>query len=112
LARLAHGEFFAGLQHDPAGIGVDEIVDRLVAAETVGIERHAPTVLLPLVTHLAVEGVEDFLSIHAERIEQRCHRDLPAPINARIDDVLGVEFDVEPGASIGNDPRGEQQFAR
>ena len=29
-----------------------------------------------------------------------------------IDDVLGVELEVEPGAAIGNDARGEQQLAR
>ena len=112
LARLAHGELLAGLQHDLAGVGVDQIVDRLVAAEAVGIERHAPAVLLPLVDHLAIEGVEDLLGVHAERVEQRRHRDLPAPVDARIDDVLGVELDVEPGAAIGNDAGGEQELAR
>ena len=68
LARLAHGELLAGLEHDLAGVGIDQIVDRLVAAEAVGIERHAPAVLLPLVEHLAVEGVEDLLGVHAERV--------------------------------------------
>src|SRR5262249_22869769 len=72
----------------------------------------APAVLLPLVHHLAVEGVEDFLRIHAERVKQRRHRDLAAPIDARVDDILGVELDVEPGAAIGDDARGEQEFAR
>ncbi len=67
LARLANGKLLAGLQHHLAGIGIDQIVDGLVAAETVGIERHAPAVLLPLVDHLAVEGVEDLLGIQSER---------------------------------------------
>ena len=67
LARLTHGELLSGLQDDLAGVGVDQIVDRLVAAEAIGIERHAPAFLLPLVDHLAVEGVEDLLGIHAER---------------------------------------------
>ena len=108
LARLAHGELLAGFEHDLAGIGIDQIVDRLVAAQPVGIERHAPAVLGALVGHLLVEGVEDFLAAHAERIEQRRDRDLAAPVDARIDDVLGVELDVEPGAAIGNDAGGEQ----
>ena len=30
LPRLAHGELLAGLKHDLAGVGVDEIVDRLI----------------------------------------------------------------------------------
>ena len=112
LARRAHGELLAGLEHHLAGVGVDQIVDRLVAAEAVGIERHAPAFLLPLVGDLAVEGVEDLLGVHAERIQQRGHRNLPAPVDARIDDVLGVELDVEPGAAIGNDAGGEQKLAR
>ena len=45
-------------------------------------------------------------------IQQRRHRNLPAPVDARIDDVLGVELDVEPGAAIGNDAGGEQELAR
>ena len=112
LPRLAHGELLAGFEHDLAGVGVDQIVDRLVAAQPVGIERHAPAFLGALVGHLLVEGVEDFLAAHAERIEQRRDRDLAAAVDARIHDVLGVELDVEPGAAIGNDAGGEQQLAR
>ena len=112
LARLAHGDLLAGLDHDLAGVGVDEIVDRLVAAEAVGIERHAPAVLVPLVGDLLVEGVEDLLAVHAEREQQRRHRNLAAPVDARMHDVLGVELDVEPGAAIGNDARREQELAR
>ena len=100
LARLAHGELLAGLEHDLAGVGVDQIVDRLVAAQAVGIERHAPAVLGALVGDLLVEGVEDLLAVHAERKQQRRHRNLPAAVDARMDDVLGVELDVEPGAAI------------
>ena len=112
LPCLPDRELLARLQHHLAGIGIDEIVDRLVAAEPVGVEWHAPAVLLPPVAHLAIEGAEDFLGIHAERIKQRGDRDLPAPVDARIDDVLGVELDVEPGTAIRNDARSEQELAR
>ena len=70
LTRLAHGELLAGFQHGLAGIRVDQIIDRFVATEPVGIERHPPAVLVPLVVHLAIEGVEDLLGIHPERIQQ------------------------------------------
>ena len=112
LARLAHGELLAGLDHDFTGVGVDQVIDRLVAAQPVGVERHAPAFLGALVEHLLVERVEDGLAVHAERGKQRRHRNLAAPVDARIDDVLGVELDVEPGAAIGNDAGGEQQLAR
>src|SRR5262245_12761455 len=112
LARRADGELLACLQHDLAGIGVDEIVDGLVAAEAVGIEWHAPAVLLPLVRDFAVEGAQNFLGIEAERKQQRRHRDLAAAIDARMHDVLGVELDVEPGAAVRDDARREQELAR
>ena len=112
LAGLTHGDLLAGLDHDAAGVGVNEIVDRLVALEPVAIERHAPAVLLPLVGNLLVEGVEDGLAIQAEREQQRRHRNLPAAVDAGVHDVLGVELDVEPGAAIRDDAGGEQQLAR
>ena len=112
LTGLAHAQLLAGLHHHRAGIGVDQIVDRLVALEPVGIERHAPAFLGALVSDVLVEGAQDFLAVEAERIHQRRHRNFPAAVDARIDDVLGVELDVEPGTAIGNDAGGEQQLAR
>ena len=112
LARLAHGDLLAGLDHDLAGVGVDEIVHRLVAAHAVGVERHPPAVLGALVEDLLEERVEDLLAVHAEREQERRHRNLAAAVDARMDDVLGVELDVEPGAAIGDDPRREQELAR
>ena len=112
LTRLTHGDLLAGFDDDLAGVGVDEIVDGLVAAQPVGIERHAPAVLLPLVDDVLVERGEDFLGVEAERIEQRRHRNLAAAVDTRKDDVLGVELDVEPRTAIRNDARGEQQLAR
>ena len=112
LARLTHGELLAGLDHDTAGVGIDEIVDRLVALQPVGIERHAPAIFGALVHDVFVEGREDLLAIETERIEQRRHRNFAAAIDARIDDVLGVELDVEPGTAVRNDAGGKQELAR
>ena len=112
LARLSHGELFAGLDHYLAGVGVDQIVDRLITLEAVGIEGHAPTLFGALVTHVLIECAENFLTVEAKRIHQRRHRNLAAAVDARIHDVLGVELDVEPGAAIRNDTGGEQELAR
>ncbi len=112
LARGANGKLLAGLQHDPAAVGIDQIVDGGVAAETVGIERHAPAVLGALVADLLVEGAQDGFAVEPEREHQRGDRNLAAAIDARKHDVLGVELDIEPGAAIRNDARGEQKLAR
>ena len=61
---------------------------------------------------MLVERAQDFLAVEAERIEQRRHRNLAAAVDARIDDVLGVELDVEPGTAVRDNAGGEQQLAR
>ena len=45
-------------------------------------------------------------------MQQRGDRQLALAVDADVDDVLGVELEVEPAAAIGDDPRGEQIFAR
>ena len=109
--RSAHGELLAGFEHDLAGVGVDQVVDGAVAAETRGVERHAPAFLGALVADLLVEGRKDLLAIETERVHQRGHGNLAAAVDAREHDVLGVELDVEPGAAIGNHARSKQQLA-
>ena len=111
LTRSAHGELLAGLEHDLAGVGVDQVVDGRVAAETGGVERHAPAFLGALVTDLLVERGQDRLAVETERVHQRGHGNLAAAIDAREHDVLGVELDVEPGTAIRNHARGKQQLA-
>ncbi len=112
LTGGTNGELLAGLEHDLAGVGVDQIVDGRVAAETVGVERNAPAFLGPLVEDLLVERGQDRLAVEAEGEHQRRHRNLAATVDTRIDDVLGVELDVEPGTAIRDHAGSEQQLAR
>ncbi len=102
----------SSLDRDLAGLGVDQVARRLDAAHAIGTERHAPSLLGRLQRNAVVEGRQDLLVVEAKRVEQRRHRQLAAPVDTHIDDVLGVELEVEPGAAIGNDARGEQQLAR
>src|SRR5690606_34277237 len=69
-------------------------------------------VLRALENDLLVERAEDLLPVHAEGIEERGHRNLALAIDARVNNVLGVELDVEPRAAVRNDARGKQQLAR
>jgi hypothetical protein len=64
------------------------------------------------VDDLLIEGRQNFLAVEAQRIKQRGHRDLAAPVDARIDDILGVKLNVEPRAAIWNDAGSEQKLAR
>ena len=112
LLGETRGDLAAGLDGDLAGLGVDQIAGRLDAAQTVGPERHAPALLGRLEHDAVVEGRQNLLVLETQRIKQRRHRQLAAPVDTHIDDVLGVEFEIEPRAAIRNDARGEQQLAR
>ena len=54
-----------------------------------------------------VEIIEDLLAIEPKRIKQRGDRQLALAVDADVDDVLGVELEIEPAAAIGDHPRGE-----
>src|SRR3546814_9605425 len=56
--------------------------------------------------------LEDFLARHAQRIEQAGDRQLALAVDADVDDVLGVEFEIEPRTAIRDHARGEQELAR
>jgi hypothetical protein len=49
---------------------------------------------------------------HADGLEQDRHRHLAATVDAEIQVVLRIEFEVQPGTAVGNDAGREQQLAR
>jgi len=55
--------------------------------------------------------LEGILRRHAERQEERRRGQLAAPVDAHVDEVLGIELEVEPRPAIGDDPGGEQELA-
>ncbi len=59
-----------------------------------------------------VEVVEEVLRGVAERAEQHGGVHLPPPIDADVDDVLGIELEVEPGAPVGDHARRVEELAR
>ena len=95
-----------------AGLGVHQIKRRPRAAHTFGEELgHPSLVLFVLVFDGIIVGIHDAFLIQAQRIQKRRDRQLPTTVDAGIDDVLGVELEVQPRAAIGNDPAGKKQFA-
>ena len=95
-----------------AGGGVHKVVEQLVPAQTLGLDRRLPPVIRPGVHHLGVEVLEDLFRIHGKRAQQHRYRQLAAPVDAHEDQVLGIELEVEPRAPVGNDPRGIEILAR
>ena len=47
-----------------------------------------------------------------EGAEKRRRQHLAAPVHAHPEDLVGVELELDPGAAVGNHPRGVQQLAR
>src|SRR3546814_3275835 len=101
LVGEARADLVARGKDDFAGLGVDDIERRLRAAPVLGDERNLPAILGALENDAVIEEVEDFLTRHATFLEQRSHRQLALAVDADVDDVLGVEFDIEPRAEIG-----------
>jgi hypothetical protein len=111
LLDHARGDLLAGRRDHLAGRRVDEVVGGLGAADALGEEARRPGVALLPVGDGVVVGLDDAFLVEAERVEQRRHRQLAAAVDASVDEVLGVELEVEPGAAVGDDPAGEEQLA-
>ena len=105
-------QFDAGRGDGFSGARIYQVGHRLDAAHALGNELRFPTVLVTRVLDGVVEESEDVLGRHAEREQERRHGKLAPAVDADVDDILGVELEVEPRAAIGNDAGGEQELAR
>ncbi len=115
LFRLVGGagaDLVTGGEHDFARIAIDNVKGRLQAAPGFGQIGNLPAAFAAHEGHLVVEVTQNFLGGQAQRIEQRRDRQLALAVDADVDDVLGVELEVQPRTAIGDDARGEQIFAR
>src|SRR3546814_10562982 len=106
LVGAARRDLLAGGEYDLARLAVGDVEGRLLAAPLLGHERYLPAILAANEGDPVVQLAEDFLARHAERMEQCRHRQLALAIDTDVDDVLGVEIEVEPRAAVGDDARG------
>ena len=95
LLEDARGHAAPRLDHGFAGGGVHQVVEQLVAAQALGLDRRLPAVIGPGVRDLGVEVLEDLFRIHGERAQQHRHRQLAAPVDTDEHQVLGIELEVE-----------------
>ena len=101
------------LGHDQLALLGDDVEARDLPAQPLGHQIELDAGLLAQVEGVElVEVLEDLLRRIAERLQQDRHRHLAAPVDAEVDEVLGIELEVEPGAAVGDDARREQQLAR
>jgi len=116
-ARLLHlperrpGELAALLDDQLVALRVAEVAGRLHAHQVVGHEAFRGLAAVEDDGVLAVEVVEEVLGGHAERAQEHGGVELPPPVDAHVEDVLGVELEVDPRAAVGGDARGVEKLA-
>ena len=57
------------------------------------------------------EQGQDLLGVVAQRAQQDRRRQLAAAVDAHEQHVLGIEFEIQPGAAVGNHAGRKQQLA-
>ncbi len=112
LLGLAGADLGAGGGDDLTGVGVDQVELGLHALPALGLVGGDPAFAALLVGHGLVEGLEDLLAVHAQTHQEGRGRQFPAAVDADVDDILGVELEVEPGTAVRDHASGEQQLAR
>ena len=100
------------LLDDDLAVLVRDIEASDFTAQTLGHEFHQCAFGLEreVVEHEEVR--QDLFRRQADRLQQDRHRHLAAAVNAEVQDVLRVEFEVQPRAAVRDDACGEQQLAR
>ena len=129
-------QFGLGVGHHLAGLSINDRFQQLHTTERIRIEWPRPALRREIEHHLAIEVAKDLLLIHAahftglellalrlafgaqplsrdtlQRVEQRGDGKLPLPVDAHVNQVLAVEFEVEPGAAVWDHPCREQVLA-
>lgn len=100
------------LLDDDLAFAIGDVEARDFAAQTLGHELHLRAFVHQREVVEDEEVREDLLRREADRLQQDRDRHLAAAVDAEIQHVLRIEFEVEPRAAVRNDPRGEQQLAR
>jgi hypothetical protein len=102
LLDHARRDLVARLDDDLAGGGVDQVKGRPGPRDATREELGHPLAglrLEPEVHRLEV-GRHDRFLVEPHGVQERRHRQLAAAVDARVDEVLGVELEVEPGAAV------------
>ena len=107
------GELAVLLDQDLARVRVADVAAGALAGEQVVLDR-----LRVLLVRLEVDGlgvvvvVEQLLGRVAEGAQQHRRVQLAAAVDADVEEVLGVELEVEPRAAVGDDAGAVEQLAR
>ncbi|OIQ79544.1 hypothetical protein GALL_387200 [mine drainage metagenome] len=99
------------LADDDVAFLVDDVELGHFAAQTFRHQLELHALLADVESVHIVEVRQYLLRGIAQRLEQDRHRHLAATVDAEIQVILGIEFVIQPGAAVGNDPRRKQELA-
>src|SRR5436190_2882552 len=105
------GELAALLDDQLVALRVAQVAGRLHAHQVIGHEAFRRLAAVEDDGVLAVEVVEEVLGGHAEGAQEDGGVELPPPVDTHVEDVLGVEFEVDPRAAVGDDARRVEELA-
>src|SRR5690606_33424381 len=88
-------------------VGGDHVDRGLLLEEQVGGGLLEPALFRAEDALALVEVVEQRLGVVAERAQEHGGRQLAAPVDADVEDVLAVELEVDPRAAVRDDARRE-----
>ena len=111
LARVARGDALVLGHHDLARF-VGDVEARHLAAQAVGHELHLGATVHQAEVVVDEEVGQDGFRRQANGLQEDRDRHLATAVDAEIQHVLRVEFEVQPGAAVGNDAGAKQQLAR
>jgi len=112
LVGGARADLGAGGKDHFAALGVDHVERRLLAAPLFSDIGQAPAAFTALPGDGLVEVVEDAFVIQAQSVEQGRDRQLALAVDTDVDDVLRVEFEVQPRTAVRDHAGGEEVLAR
>ena len=99
--------YAAALLHQHLVLDLD-IEGRGIALEPVSFKLHVDAGLGKLEHVVIEEHLQHLHVIEAECTQQDAGWQLATTIDAHKQRILGIEFEIEPGAAIGDDPRGKK----
>ena len=111
LARVARGDALVLGDDDLAAL-VGDVETGNFTLEAIGHKLHLCAAVHQAEVVVDEEVGQDRLGVQANGLEQRGDGHLATTVHAEVQDVLRIEFEVQPRATVRNDAGGEQQLAR
>src|SRR3990170_736102 len=99
------------LERDLVRLGMPDLHGHLEPDHEIGAEHLG--IPVPFDRHLLdlVEPPQELLRGHPDRPQKDGNGEFPLPVDLHVQHVLVIELEIQPGAAIRDDPRGEEDLA-